>query len=264
MNAPEPKFAAAPLEPMMREAGKIALGYFGSVTREHKSDDSPVSAADREVESFIVRELETRFPAHTIVGEEYGTSGGENGRYTWAIDPIDGTAGFLSQLPTWTICVGLLVDAVPVVGLVYHPCTGELFTADPDAGARLNDRPIRVAETELGKDCTLLVTSFTHRDIKSNWPYRMWALSSAANSVAYTAKGGVTGGVLDRVHSYDIAAATAILNGAGGEIVYLHSGKTVDFSTFLTQGRAEDHMVCAHPSLTPAIRSYLELRKDGE
>ena len=244
----------------MREAGKIARHYFGGVTPERKPDNSLVTAADREVERFLVRELSQRFPDHCIVGEEYGVSAAKESRYVWSIDPIDGTAGFVSQLPTWTVCVGLLVDGVPQLGMVLMPCSEDLYTADPENGARLNGMPIHVdSSSEIRRDSTLLTFSYMHQDMDVSWPGRIWALSSAAATVIYAARGTITAGLVDKVNCYDIAAATAVLNHAGGELRYL-SGRPVDFNTFLKEGRAEECLIATHPNKQEEALGYFRMK----
>ncbi len=263
-NCPDDLIAAQPLEPMMREAGKIALHYFGSVSPERKADQSVVTAADREVERFLVRELTNRFPDHACYGEEYGASENKNARCVWMIDPIDGTAGFVSELPTWTICAGLLVDGVPQTGLVYAPVAGDLYMADPSSGATVNGRPIHVSDaTELKPDSTLLAYSYAHHELDLTWPGRIWALSSAAVTVVYAARGSITAGLVDRVHSYDVAAAAAILKQAGGELRNLQSGTPVDFHAFKGHERAEDWMIATNPGLQDEVRKHFKAKNAG-
>ena len=252
---------ASSLEPMVREAGKIAMHYFGAVTPERKADSSPVSAADREVERFLVREITNRFPDHCIVGEEYGEANKNESPFVWTIDPIDGTAGFLSELPTWTVCLGLQVDGEPEVGLVYAPVADDLYSADPTAGAKLNGRPIHVdPRTTIEPGSTLLTYSLMHRHLDTSWPERIWALSSAAVTLVYVARGSITAGLVDPVHCYDIAAAAAILKQAGGEVRYLDSGAPVDFYALLSQDRADDWIVAANPQLVDLVRTHFTKR----
>jgi len=91
-----------------------------------KGSFDPVTAADRAAERAIRKHLKEALPAHGIVGEEYGTIAGD-GRHSWVIDPIDGTRGFITGLPTWGTLVGLLDNGEPLLGLMNQPYVRERF-----------------------------------------------------------------------------------------------------------------------------------------
>jgi len=96
-----------------RRAGELALAYAArGVTPEDKADNSPVTAADRECERLIVRELRAAFPDDGFVGEEGASDAGSSGR-RWIVDPIDGTRDFVRGLPTWSNLIGLEAILVP-------------------------------------------------------------------------------------------------------------------------------------------------------
>ena len=90
-----------------RQAGEIALRYYRTgIAFEAKSDDSPVTRADRECEQFIARELERAFPDDGLLGEEGAQKPSRSGR-RWIIDPIDGTRDFVRGNPVWANLIGL-------------------------------------------------------------------------------------------------------------------------------------------------------------
>jgi myo-inositol-1(or 4)-monophosphatase len=255
---------AADLEPLVREAGRMALDFQGRVATEQKGDASFVSEADRAVERFLVGALAEEFPGDAIVGEEQGRAGGDDKSRVWAIDPIDGTAGYLAGLPTWCVSVGLVLDGEPTVGLVYLPATDEMFTADPTSGARLNGRPLRVrSDGPVLPDSGILSYSTTHLDFDVSWGSRLWSLSSAAVSIVYPCKGGLFGGLVDPVKSYDIAGAMAVLRAAGGELTYLGSGERVQLADFLLEGRAPDRMLACHPAFRAQLAGCFRPRAAG-
>jgi histidinol-phosphatase len=81
------------------EAGKLTLDYFQKgVTVERKSDNSPVTIADREAEKLLRRRIAERFAQDAIVGEEFDDVEGTSG-FRWILDPIDGTKSFISGVP---------------------------------------------------------------------------------------------------------------------------------------------------------------------
>lgn len=90
----------------------------------------PVTVADREAELAIRALIGERFPDHGIIGEEWDTKS-SLGRFSWIIDPIDGTRAFITGVPVWGTLVGLLVDGRSVAGLMAQPFTGEIYMSLP-------------------------------------------------------------------------------------------------------------------------------------
>jgi len=133
--------------PLIRDAGEMAAGFFarrGSLTRERKGPQDFVSVADREVEALIRSRLAAAFPADGFLGEE---SGGGAGERCWVVDPIDGTNNFLHGLPLWGVSIAYAIEGEPVIGLIYLPCIGRLYSAVRGGGARCNGAPIAVSGT---------------------------------------------------------------------------------------------------------------------
>ncbi|MCU0508822.1 MAG: histidinol phosphate phosphatase [Anaerolineae bacterium] len=127
-------------------AGRMTLGYYATGVRpDYKSDDSPVTVADRLSEEFIRREIEARYPAHAIVGEEYGVKETAGATHRWLIDPIDGTRSFIRGVPLYAVLLGLEIDGAPAVGAAYYPATDELLVAATGEGCYWNGKPARVS-----------------------------------------------------------------------------------------------------------------------
>ncbi len=120
-------------------AGPIALKYFrsGTAVADKRSGGffDPVTAADREIETFLRDAIAARFPGHGVVGEEHGTKVGRE-PLCWVIDPIDGTRAFISGMPAWGLMLGLVEHGEPQLGVVHQPFIGETFYGD-GAGAWL-------------------------------------------------------------------------------------------------------------------------------
>jgi myo-inositol-1(or 4)-monophosphatase len=91
-----------------REAGALTLEYFltDGARAEFKSDDTPVTIADRKAEELIRRRIAETWPDHQIVGEEYGATEGTSD-YRWIIDPIDGTKSFVHGVPLYAVLIAL-------------------------------------------------------------------------------------------------------------------------------------------------------------
>ena len=146
------------------EAGRIALRYFRTdmevTNKARKRAFDPVTQADREVEECIRARIRERFPAHRIVGEEFGSQG-DAGAPAWLIDPIDGTRTFISGSPMWGVLLGLLDGEKCVAGLMHQPFVGETFVGS-SAGAFLvragRWSKLAVRGTESLADATLACT----------------------------------------------------------------------------------------------------------
>lgn len=133
------------LSSILEEAGAEALAFFnrlGARKVDTKAQGDFVSDADRAVEMTLRRLLERDFPGCDILGEEYG---GEVGARYWAVDPIDGTANFLSGLPFWTISLGLIENGEPILGGIIAPAMGLMTVGSADGlretGLSMESRP---------------------------------------------------------------------------------------------------------------------------
>lgn len=143
-------------------AGELALQHAArGVAAEDKSDDSPVTAADRECEQLIVSELRAAFPADGFLGEEGAAEPGRSGR-RWIVDPIDGTRDFVRGLPTWSNLIGLEADGEVVVGVCNLPAQGELYWAARGHGAFAGGRRIRVSTIDRRDRAVLCLTAFSN------------------------------------------------------------------------------------------------------
>ncbi|HEX4736064.1 MAG TPA: inositol monophosphatase family protein [Allosphingosinicella sp.] len=125
------------LDRMMRFAERLAdaaraetlprwrQGYAAADKNEGGAWD-PVTEADREAERAMRRLIEAEFPDHGIQGEEFGEKPGR-GRWSWSLDPIDGTRSFVCGLPSWTTLIALLEDGRPILGIIDAPALDERY-----------------------------------------------------------------------------------------------------------------------------------------
>lgn len=110
---------------MADAAGEILRqAYRKPITVDQKSDASPVTLADREVEAAMRALIESHYPEHGIIGEEYGNVR-ENSPYQWVLDPIDGTRSFIAGYPLFTTLIALAYEGVPLLGLIDQPILKE-------------------------------------------------------------------------------------------------------------------------------------------
>jgi histidinol-phosphatase len=131
-----------------RAAGNVALGYFDrGVSVEWKSDQSPVTVADRNAEQVLRERLSAAFPGDGFLGEEFGDTPGTTG-FRWIIDPIDGTRSFVRNIPHWATLVGLEYRGEMIAGVSFAPADGVLFRALRGDGTFKNDQRVRVSTVD--------------------------------------------------------------------------------------------------------------------
>ncbi len=119
------------------DADLISLSRFRSADLDvgTKSDQTPVTDADRAVEDRIRQVIRASRPRDQILGEERGHSSGTDSGREWVVDPIDGTAGFSRGLPIWATLIALTVNGIPQVGVVSAPALGQRWWAASGHGA---------------------------------------------------------------------------------------------------------------------------------
>ncbi len=145
-------------------AGRRTLAYFNTgVVPDIKEDNSPVTIADREAETVLRERIRRTFPTHAILGEEEGEDSATKGAAVrWIVDPIDGTKAFVAGVPLYGVLVGVEVEGIASVGVIYLPATGDMIAARTGGGATWNGRPCRVSDvSDLSQ--ALVVTSSIRR-----------------------------------------------------------------------------------------------------
>ena len=115
---------------LARAAGELTLNFFrrADLAVDRKSDDSPVTVADREAEQLLRKSIASEFPDDAILGEEFGETDGKSG-IRWVLDPIDGTKSFIHGVPLYTTLIGIERDGVGIAGVIYSPATDEMVSA---------------------------------------------------------------------------------------------------------------------------------------
>ena len=150
---------------LAKEAGEVVesvrLEGF-QVTQKH--DDSPVTRADLASDALVRDGLMKTFPMHSVLSEEASAHIGSDD-FTWIIDPLDGTQGFIDDTPHYAVQIGLLQGNTPLLGVFYEPRTERLFYASRGQGAFIQEhdgrvRQLRVSSHQEPSDMRL-VTSTT-------------------------------------------------------------------------------------------------------
>lgn len=146
-----------------REAGQFTLQYFQTevLQVERKSDDSPVTIADRGAEQLLRDRIAAQFPGDAIIGEELGEVAGTSG-FRWILDPIDGTKSFISGVPLYSQLIGVEQDGRGMIGVIALPALGEMVYAARGQGTwhvRGQHAPRQVHVSNRTLDKGLFVTS---------------------------------------------------------------------------------------------------------
>jgi len=219
-------------------SGPIVRKYFFSqeLAVEHKSDQTPVTEADRGAEAAMRKLINERFPKHGIVAEEYGNeqAGAE---WTWVLDPIDGTKSFIHGVPLFGTLIGLLYQGQPVLGAIHQPILNLLCVGDGKV-TTLNDQPVRVRETRAMAEATLLTTSQGDDILQIHPPEARQRLLKAAGIVrtwgdcfgyllVATGRADVMGDGVAH-NAWDVLPLVPIIRGAGGVITDWSGGEVGD------------------------------------
>src|SRR5262249_15487424 len=136
----------------------IRRHYNAPVEFERKDDGSPVTQADREVETFLRVSLEKRFPDYSILGEEFGETK-KSSAYRWILDPIDGTKSFVLRTPLFGVMVALERDGQPVLGSIYFPIQEQHLIGSIETGTFFNGARCHVSRTSELSEASVMLTS---------------------------------------------------------------------------------------------------------
>jgi myo-inositol-1(or 4)-monophosphatase len=221
-----------------REAGQILLEKFGrKIDVFKKGEINLVTEADLASEKLIIERIKSYYPKHSILAEESGDAvliDGEN-RWKWIIDPLDGTTNYAHGYPCFCVTIALEHKDEIVIGVTFDPTRDELFSAEKRNGASLNNKPIRVSETENLSD-SLIVTGFPYDFAnRSNFAENFTEMllksrgvrrdGSAAIDMAYVACGRFDGFWEEGLNPWDVAAGVLIIEEAGGQVSYYDGSK---------------------------------------
>ncbi|MBA3855077.1 MAG: histidinol-phosphatase [Gemmatimonas sp.] len=207
-------------------SGDFIRPLFGrhDVAVELKGDLTPVTAADRGAEELLRRMIKARFPAHGILGEEFGPENIE-AEFVWVLDPVDGTKSFVTGVPLFGTLIALLHRGEPVLGCIHQPILGQLMIGDGQT-TTLNGVPVRCRATRALADATLLTCDWVSPSIHQSGV----AFERLSRTVKLARTWGDCYGylllasgwadiVVDPImNPWDIAALVPVVRGAGGVI----------------------------------------------
>ncbi len=252
-----------------RSAGNIiarAVERVDSFDVTLKGQNDFVSEIDFQAEQEIIKILRKAYPDHAILAEESGSHSGDE--YCWIIDPLDGTTNFLHGFPQFAVSIALQHKGQLEQAVIYDPMRQELFTASRGAGAKLNDRRLRVTKLK-GLDGALLGTGFPFRmqqhldayiatfKALHNLTAGIRRPGSAALDLAYVAAGRLDGFWEIGLSPWDMAAGALLIEEAGGLVSdfsggneFLATGNVVAGSPRVFKAILQE----IAPHLTPALK----------
>lgn len=207
---------------------------------ETKPDRTPVTEADRAVETAVRERLSEARPDDAVVGEEEGARGSAPRR--WIVDPIDGTKSYLRGTPVWATLLALEEAGESVVGVASAPALGRRWWAARGTGAYADGEPIHVSAVSDLADATVCFT-----DVGAFARYEMWEEFLALGAIvqdrrgfsdfwghALVAEGAADVMVEPVVNLWDVAPFLVIVEEAGGRLTDLTGARRVDGGTAVT------------------------------
>lgn len=233
-----------------KKAGKLALKRNKVLPKVNfKADYSPVTEADLAAEKLIRYIVGKKFPDHGIIGEEFPETN-PGAKYKWIIDPIDGTADYIRQIPFWSTMIAVLENNKPIIGVIYFPALKELYTAEKDKGAFLNGKKILVSKIKNIKRSYITMGSFNKfeqvgrqkgifelakivQSRKNFGSYCNALVFQGKSDANLNAQGGI----------YDFAAPSLITTEAGGSYSDFDGNKSIENGTLLISNGAFHNQV---------------------
>lgn len=222
------------------EAGKVIQKYSGKDQHKNVKHEDPTdyaTEADLEAEKIIVKILTSSFPNHNLISEEEAKID-KKSKFTWVVDPLDGSISLGSGIPYFSVAIGLLEEGKPILGVVHNVSFKQLYWAQKGHGAFLNGKTIQVSQKK-GLRESVGVLDFGH-NLKRQHKLDLYVnkllpkigyIYSFGSAVA--SLGMIAEGVLDlyvnHAYPWDFVAGAVIVREAGG-VVTDFEGKEPDWS----------------------------------
>lgn len=247
---------------MVREAGELLLQGMDDKKVITKSGTANfVTEIDLQVQEILFGKLMGLLPGCNIIAEETADNRFSLEKYTWILDPVDGTTNLMYGYKYSAIALGLVVEGVPYAGIVYNPFLNEMFTARKDKGAFVNGRQIRVTANERLADSLLTFGTSPYDRGKADETFRITRnvfdkcrdvrrTGSAALDICNVAAGRMDGFYEMELQPWDYAGASVILEEAGGIMTDWQGSKL----SYITKSSAIATNGLIHKELLEAIK----------
>jgi histidinol phosphatase-like enzyme (inositol monophosphatase family) len=238
-------------------SGRAILPFFrsafGTDDKSRGGVFDPVTEADRAGEVAMRHLINRTFPAHGIVGEEFGAER-DDAEYVWVLDPIDGTRAFMAGLPVWGTLIGLTRLGTPAYGLMHQPFTGERFSGDGGKAVfRRTDDPASERRLKTRRCPSLadaIVSTTSPRLFAGEALSAYDRVESAAKLARYgtdcyaycmLAAGHIDVVIESGLKPHDIVALIPIIEGAGGVVTTWDGGPAAGGGSIVAVGDRRLH-----------------------
>ena len=210
-------------------AGKVSLDLRNNgLTKKIKSDNTPVSNGDIEVNNIITKKIKELTPSIPIISEETSDNKSiKDLKNFWLIDPIDGTYDYINDLDEFTINAGLIINKQPAAGLIYAPAKKRMFYSYGNnfAFELINGKPVRLKKSDNFDKNKIKFVSYSNKikpeieKIHKKLNVKEYVKMKSSLKFCVIAAGEFDGYVAEpRACEWDIAAGHAILKHSGGNI----------------------------------------------
>jgi myo-inositol-1(or 4)-monophosphatase len=205
-------------------AGVIRQYFRTKIFVESKGDNSPVTIADKKSEEVMRELIIKHYPDHGIIGEEFGITN-QGAKYTWVLDPIDGTKSFICGAYSFGTLIALLKDGKPILGVINHPILNDFLIGD-NVETKINGEKTLIKYCTKMSNAVLLTTDHLNIEkyqnidkfnqlIKKVKLYRNWGDCYGY----YLLATGFADIMIDPImSSWDLLSLIPIIRGAGGVI----------------------------------------------
>lgn len=221
-----------------------------AVTNKLTEGFDPVTEADRQAEAAVRAVIESHFPDHAIIGEEWDDKPSQS-PYSWVIDPIDGTRAFISGVPVWGTLIGLMNNGHAFAGLMAQPFTGEMWIGIDGATDFIHAGQTVRAQTSSVTKLSQARASTTSPDLFDGLYFGSWnAIRDAVLQVRYgldcyayclLASGHIDLVVEAGLKNVDIAPLVPIIEGAGGRVSTWDGGRAEKGGTCVAAATPQLH-----------------------
>lgn len=215
---------------------KLDFAEIAALEIRHKAGlADPFTEADLRAEATVRDTLAAFRPEYGFLGEEGGLTPGADPSHVWIVDPLDGTANFLSGLPIFAVNIALARDGEVIAGVTHVPMLGETFWAEEGQGAWLNGKPIRVSSRQGLIQAVLGIgIPFAGKPRHEQFYAEMERLTprvtgirrlgAGAVDMAYVACGRFDAYWEQSVSAWDMAAGVILVREAGGVVTDTQGG----------------------------------------
>ncbi len=235
------------------KASRSIIRDFGEIEHlqmSQKSLKTFTANTDKKAEKIIHTVLKDARPQHGFLLEEGGEIKGQND-FRWIVDPLDGSNNFANAIPNFAISIALEYRSEIISGMIYNPITNDLFYAEKNCGAFVNDKKMRMSTKE-NNTHKIIGLSLPHKDsisrdkfyaLLSNIPENISIRisGSAALDLCSVAKGTYKGYYSMDSNYWDIAAGSIIIKEAAGKITNCHNKSLIHNNDGCIAGTLHTH-----------------------